>query len=145
MDGHGGHDVRDNGRRALAPSTQSAAFSGAKFLTANRLAPNPDASFPAAQTMGISQTVDVTSMASLIDVGDRFVDFSFAYNDADVGDNGVVSLSFLNSASALISQRHVLQHRYATDGLRRVGDFVDFGRRPGRHALPAPFLTGRTR
>src|SRR5262245_33052418 len=37
------------------------AFSGTRFASANRQAPNPDATFPAGQAMGILQTVDVSA------------------------------------------------------------------------------------
>ena len=50
--------------------------------------------------MSIFQSVDVTPFASTIDVGDRYVDLSFAYNAADSQDLGVVSMSFLDSLSA---------------------------------------------
>lgn len=83
----------------LSPVDPTSAYSGTRFLTANRLAPNPDASFPSAQTMSIFQTVDVSSFASEIDAGNRFAQLSFAYNDADADDNGIVSMRFLDGSA----------------------------------------------
>ncbi|WP_146590455.1 sialidase family protein [Posidoniimonas polymericola] len=46
--------------------------------------------------MSISQIVDVSAFAALIDAGDKYLDLSFAYNAADPSDYGVVSIGFLD-------------------------------------------------
>jgi hypothetical protein len=78
----------------------SSAFYGDQFVTANRLAPNPDASFPDAQSMGIFQIVDVSAHAGEIDLGNRFAELTFAYSDGDAGDAGRISMQFLDAASS---------------------------------------------
>jgi hypothetical protein len=80
----------------------TSAFSGSKFVTANRQAPNPDATFPAAQSMGIFQTVDVSPYAGAIDLGNRYAQLSFAYNAGDAGDAGTVAMRFLDGAALLL-------------------------------------------
>lgn len=85
--------------QGLSGPDPTAAYSGSNFLTASRFAPNPDASFPANQRMGISQTIDLTPHAAKIDMGNRAVMLKFAYNDADNGDNGVVTIEFLDESS----------------------------------------------
>ncbi len=83
----------------LSPIDPTSAFSGSNFATMNRLATGETFPDPA-QTMSMYQTVDVSAFSSAIDVGDRFVDLSFAYNAADPSDNGVVSIDFLDSVSS---------------------------------------------
>lgn len=80
----------------------SNAYSGNRFVTASRQAPNPDASFPAGQSMGIFQTVDVSDYGGMIDAGNRYAELSFAYNAADLVDIGTVSMQFLNASDSLI-------------------------------------------
>ena len=84
----------------LSPVDPTSAYFGANFLTANRLAPNPDDSFPSAQTMSVYQVVDVNSFAAAIDTGDRYVDLTFAYNAADIADIGIVTMSFFDGSSS---------------------------------------------
>jgi hypothetical protein len=80
----------------------SSAYTGNQFVTANRLAPNPDATFPDAQSMGIFQVVNVSAHASVIDLGNRYAELTFAYSDGDAGDAGRISMQFLDSASSYI-------------------------------------------
>jgi hypothetical protein len=87
----------------LSPLDPTAAYSGTRFLSANRLAPDPDVHFPNTQAMSIFQTVDVSSFSSMIDLGSSFARLSFAYSDNDPGDNGVVSMRFLNSGGAALA------------------------------------------
>jgi hypothetical protein len=80
----------------------TSAFSGSRFVSANRQAPNPDGVFPAAQSMGIFQTVDVSAYASAIDLGNRYAQLNFAYNAGDAGDAGTVAMRFLDGAASLL-------------------------------------------
>jgi hypothetical protein len=83
----------------LSPIDPTSAYSGNNFLSANRLAPNPDVNYPSIQqAMSIYQLVDVSSYSSLIDQGNRFAQLSFAYSDNDPGDNGRVAMRFLDSS-----------------------------------------------
>lgn len=96
----------------------NSAYLGNNFLTATWQAPEPDDSFPdPAQIMSIYQTVDVGSYSSLIDGGDHYVDLSFAYNDGDAGDNGVVSLRFLDTSLQTLGG----ELSYSTDSLPTGG------------------------
>lgn len=76
------------------------AYSGSRFVTASRQAPNPDDSFPASQSMGIFQTVDVSAYDSVIDQGNRYAELSFAYNAGDPVDVGTVSMQFLDAGAS---------------------------------------------
>jgi hypothetical protein len=49
--------------------------------------------------MGMFQTVDVSSFASAIDLGNRYAELKFAYNAGDAGDGGTVSMRFLDASS----------------------------------------------
>jgi hypothetical protein len=80
----------------------SSAYTGSQFVTANRLAPNPDAFFPDVQSMGIFQVVNVSAHASVIDLGNRYAELTFAYSDGDAGDAGRISMQFLDAASSYI-------------------------------------------
>lgn len=86
----------------LANVDPSSAFSGSQFLTASRWAPNPNDSFPSNQRMSIFQEVDLSSHETVIDQGGKTVELSFAYNDGDGGDNGVVTMQFLDQSDSLI-------------------------------------------
>lgn len=92
----------------LSPIDPTVAYSGDSFVTMNRLADGD--SFPdAAQTMGMLQTVNVSAFSSMIDVGDRYVDLSFAYNAADPSDNGLVSIGFMDGAGVPLGNDAVFQ------------------------------------
>jgi hypothetical protein len=82
----------------LSPVDPVTAHTGVRFVTSNRLAPNPDQSFPASQAMSIFQNVDLSSFESSIDLGDQFLELEFAYNSADTEDNGRVAIDFLDSS-----------------------------------------------
>jgi hypothetical protein len=76
------------------------ANSGSRFVTATWQATGASSSpFPAGQSMGIFQTVDLSDYASLIDGGNHALQMAFAYNDADSGDFGEVSVEFLDAES----------------------------------------------
>ncbi|TWT91727.1 hypothetical protein Pla108_42100 [Botrimarina colliarenosi] len=84
----------------LSPVDPTSANTGSQFLTANRLAPNPDASFPSSQQMNIFQTIDLSSYSSEIDTGSNYVELNFSYNAADAGDGGFVSMDFFDAAAS---------------------------------------------
>ena len=82
----------------LDPIDPSAPFQGLKFVTGNRNA----GGYPTNQSMGVFQDVDLSSYSGLIDQGGRSLQLSFAYNDADGADNGVVSFNFYDGSSSPI-------------------------------------------
>jgi hypothetical protein len=82
----------------LSPVDPVTAHTGLRFATSNRLAPNPDQSFPSSQAMSIFQNVDLSSFENSIDAGNRFLELGFAYNSADSEDNGTVAIDFLDSS-----------------------------------------------
>src|SRR3990172_5922153 len=79
----------------LSPGDPTSAQSGSNFLTANRLAPDPDD--PTDNSRGVYQNVDLTPYASIIDVGSQQMDLSYYFNANDSQDAAVVSYNFLNS------------------------------------------------
>jgi hypothetical protein len=125
----------------------TSAFSGSRFVTANRQAPNPDAMFPAAQSMGIFQTVDVSAYASVIDLGNRFAQLTFAYNAGDAGDAGAVSMRFLDALASPLggdvsfstTSRPTAGGQWATSSL---AGSVPWGTRSIRFSLLADRISG---
>ncbi len=86
---------------ALSANDPTSASHGSQFLTANRLAPNPDALAAGfiggnAAVMSARQDVDVSSFAASIDAGARTVLVKFDWFDNDPFDRGTVSIRFLN-------------------------------------------------
>lgn len=86
------------------PGDVAAAHSGTNYLTANRQVPEPD--YPTSQNMGVMQDVDLTPYASLIDLGGRQMELSFAYNDNDPNDTAVASYSFLDGVGSPIGSTY---------------------------------------
>lgn len=75
----------------------TSASQGNNFLTANRIAPDPDDAFPSDQTMSIYQDLSVSMFASQIAQGGLYAKVSFSYCAPDNGDSSVVSLEFRDS------------------------------------------------
>ena len=87
-----------SGLSVIDPST---GYDGSRFATATWEATGAGSSpFPADQSMGIYQQVDLSSYASLIDNGDQGINLSFVYNDNDPYDIGEVSLDFYDDLMA---------------------------------------------
>jgi hypothetical protein len=106
----------------LSPGDPTSAFAGSNFLTANRLAPNPDD--PTSQNMGVFQNVDLTPYASLINLGDRQLDLSFVYNDNDPNDTAVVSYNFFDSIGSPVGNTHTFAASGAGTGSWATGSLV---------------------
>jgi hypothetical protein len=98
------------------------AHSGSNYLTANRQVPEPD--YPTSQNMGVMQDVDLSPYASLISLGGRQLELSFAYNDNDPNDTAVVSYSFLNSVGSPIGNTYNFTAPAAGTGPWTVGSLV---------------------
>jgi hypothetical protein len=80
------------------------AHSGNNYLTANRQVPEPD--YPTSQNMGVMQDVDLTPYASLVNLGGRQLELSFAYNDNDPNDTAVISYSFRDNVGSTIGNTY---------------------------------------
>ncbi len=85
--------------------TAASASEGLQFASASRLAPDPDvdpATFDGGEgaTMSMRQDIDVSSLSTDIDAGDRSLLMMFEWNDNDAGDEGVVTLNFLDGSNA---------------------------------------------
>ncbi len=83
----------------------TAASAGTQFLTSDRRAPSPDVEAATlaggdSATMSVSQNVDVTSLAPVIDLGARTLLVSFDARDSDLADMGSVNVRFLNASGS---------------------------------------------
>ena len=78
--------------------------SGSLFLTADRFA-NP-ADTNGTNNRGVFQNVDLTPYASIINLGGRQMELSFAYNDNDANDTAVTSYNFFDGVGAPIGNTY---------------------------------------
>jgi hypothetical protein len=106
----------------LSPGDPTSAQSGSNFLTANRLAPNPDD--PTSQNMGVFQNVDLTPYASLINLGNQQMNLTFAYNDNDPNDTAVVGYSFLDGIGSTIGNAYTFTASSAGTGTWATGSLL---------------------
>jgi hypothetical protein len=85
---------------------------GLQFASADRRAPEPDVdstAFPQGieASMGMKQDIDVSSLASAIDAGDRTILLDYEFRDNDSADNAVVTLQFLSGTGMDLGRRSV--------------------------------------
>ena len=88
----------------LSAGSATSPHSGSQFLTADRFANPADTS--GASNRGVYQNVDLSPYTSLIDMGNRQMEFSFAYNDNDSNDTAVVSYNFFDGVGAPIGNTY---------------------------------------
>jgi hypothetical protein len=123
----------------------NSAFEGTQFLTGNRNA----GGYPTNQSMGVFQDVDLTPYSSEINAGMRAIDLSFAYNDADGADNGIVSFGFFDGGSNAIGSVYSFETDSAPTGggawaTRTLSGEVPIGAATMRLTLLANQGTGGT-
>ncbi len=106
----------------LSAGSPPTAQVGSNFLTADRTAPNPDD--PTSQNMGVFQNVDLMPYASIINLGGRQLDLSFAYNDNDANDTAVASYNFLDGVGAPIGNTYTFTAGSAGTGNWATGSLV---------------------
>jgi BNR repeat-containing family member len=88
----------------LSAGSATSPFSGSQFLTADRFANPADTS--GANNRGVYQNVDLSPYATLINMGGRQMDLSFAYNDNDSNDTAVVAYNFLDGVGSSIGNTY---------------------------------------
>jgi hypothetical protein len=107
----------------LSPGDPTSAASGNYFLTANRLAPEPDDTI-GNNNRGVFQDIDLAPFASEIDLGARQLELSFAYNDNDPNDTAVVSYSFLNGGGSPIGSAYTFTANSGGTGTWALGSLL---------------------
>ena len=134
------------GSPGLLAIDPTAAFEGTQFLTGNRQVGN----YATSEVMRVFQDVDLSPYASQINQGGRGLELSFAYNDSDGADNGIVSFSFRDSGNLPIGNSYMFDTNSAPTGAgswltSKLAGEVPTGAATLRISLEANFTGGTIR